>query len=328
MKLQPLIAGMALSAMAFPALAAEYFPDVPSDHDNSRAIMLLQQAGVFSGYPDGTFRPGQSINRAELLKIFVSSIGDSAGVLEAGNCFPDVHEGDWFSSYVCTAVKRGWVSGYPDEYFRPERQVTLVEALKMLTLVRGYDINSRRFPAEGYPREEWFSKYIDAALWKDAVALETIWGREPLDGLDKPLSRMRAAEILYRGMLNEGHVRYVFKNDACDMESAKTVTLRKYDRKYNDDSTVIIDFDIIGILDDESECVISLSANPYAGASRWWNSRTMFLVSSVDHEEILEEAPVKGGKVYLRGGHETAGLGDDVWVLNLDTGNFSPVPLQ
>lgn len=309
-------------------LAAQtYFPDVPGDHDNTKAIMLLQQAGLFSGYPDGTFRPGQSINRAELLKILIMSIGsDAAGKPEPADCFPDVHAADWFSPYVCFAAAKLWVTGYPDGYFRPERMVSLVEALKMLSTVRQYNPDAfRRFPASGYPRGEWYSPYINIALNKDFVSLETIWGNDIWDGLDKPLTRMRGAEMLYRAMMDDGRVRFFFKTEACDLKKdVQKIHLRRYDAKYNNDGTVILDFDLIGKTADGKECPIAVHANPYAGVSRYWHSRTMFLVSADNHDDILEEAPVIDGNVYFRSGHETAGLSGSLWSFNVLTGSFAP----
>lgn len=314
------------SALAATSAASTYFPDVPTDHDNAKALRVLQQTGLLGGYPDGTFRPGQTINRAELLKILIGSIGTATvSPPTPGDCFPDVRAADWFSPYVCLAVSNGWVEGYPDGMFRPERQVTLVEALKMLATVRQYDTTGPRFPAEGYPRDQWFTPYIDTALSKDAVSLETITGRPIQDGLDKPLTRMRAAEILYRAMLSDGRVRFSYKTNACALTDVKTVSLRKYEIKYNDDNTVIVDFDILGTTGDGKECIIAINGNPYAGVSRWWYSRTMFLVEAHDYDQFVEEVPVINGNIYLRGGHETAGLGKDVWRLDMKTGSFELV---
>ena len=51
--------------------AAGIFPDVSQSHKNHDAIIYLYQEGVINGYPDGTFKPENTLNRAELLKILV-----------------------------------------------------------------------------------------------------------------------------------------------------------------------------------------------------------------------------------------------------------------
>lgn len=45
------------------------FSDVPFNHLNAETIDYVQANGIVSGYPDGTFRPDQTINRAEFVKI-------------------------------------------------------------------------------------------------------------------------------------------------------------------------------------------------------------------------------------------------------------------
>lgn len=305
------------------------FPDVPSDHDNSRAIMILQQAGLFTGYPDGTFGPSFSINRAELLKILVMSLGsDSYAHATPDNCFPDVHKDDWFSTYVCFAAAQKWVSGYPDGMFRPERVVNLAEALKMIVTIRQLDLNPRRFPAQGYARDAWYTPYIDTLMWNDAVSLESITGAEkifPREGIDAPLTRMRAAELLYREMLFEGRVMYRFDQNVCKMSDVQTVSLHTYDTKITSDNTAIIDFDILGKTRDGQQCVIASHANPYAGVSRYWNSRTMFLVTKEEPDTVLDEVSA-GSTIYLRSGHETAGLGNQLWAYDTATNMMSMVP--
>lgn len=332
MKLFSLFIGLLFSFVILPVQASHLsghvsFPDVASDHDNIKAITLLQEAGLFTGYPDGTFGPQRSINRAELLKVLIASLGADVTIGEGSDCFPDVRSSDWFSPYVCFAAQQGWVAGYPDGTFRPDRPVNLAEALKMFVTIRQYESGDRRHPATGYERGQWYTPYVDTMLSKDAVSLETVTGNDD-DGLDNPLTRMRAAEILFRTMLTEGRVRYAFDTGACNLKDVVQVTLRKFDLKINPDNTVIIDFDIMGTTTKGRECIISTHANPYAGVSRYWNSQTMFLVSSNDHEEILEKALVKNGKVYMRSGHETAGLGDDLWVFDLTTGVFTQIPFE
>ena len=47
--------------------------------------------------------------------------------------FPDVPGDAWFAPYVQEAFATGVVNGYPDGYFRPENQINLTEALKIIS---------------------------------------------------------------------------------------------------------------------------------------------------------------------------------------------------
>lgn len=89
------------------------FFDVSTTHDNYRAIQYLKENNVVDGYPDGTFQPERVLNRAELMKLLVTSQGFSPDPNTYKNCFPDVGE-EWFAVYVCYAKEQGWVQGYSD----------------------------------------------------------------------------------------------------------------------------------------------------------------------------------------------------------------------
>lgn len=88
--------------------------------------------GILSGYNDSTFRPNNSVTRAEALKI----------VLEANKVQPqnapglqyrDVATTDWFAPYVNTAYQTGLVKGYADGTFKPYQPITRAEAAKIIS---------------------------------------------------------------------------------------------------------------------------------------------------------------------------------------------------
>jgi len=57
------------------ALAASTtgFSDVPSDYLYYDGITYVQSAGIATGYPNGTFKPENPVNRAEFTKIVINS---------------------------------------------------------------------------------------------------------------------------------------------------------------------------------------------------------------------------------------------------------------
>lgn len=98
----------------------------------SEAIEELRNRGIIEGYQDDTFRPDTPINRAEFLKILIES-RFAKHMPSDLRCFTDLEmkTPQWYAHAVCSARELGIVSGYPDGFFRPERTVNLVEALKM-----------------------------------------------------------------------------------------------------------------------------------------------------------------------------------------------------
>lgn len=116
------------------------FSDLDEGHKNFEAIFYLKENGIINGYPDGTFKPDNTINRAELLKILMESNYDESDFAHHGdtNCFSDVKANEWYTKYICAAKAANIISGYPDGSFKPDQTVNKVEALKMLLNAYGY----------------------------------------------------------------------------------------------------------------------------------------------------------------------------------------------
>lgn len=115
------------------------------------SIENLAAIGVVSGYENGEFRPEAEVNRAEFLKMVFAAL-DEANASYSGGCFPDVGN-EWFAPYVCYARDAGIVVGYPDGFYRPAQEVTMVEAFKIALEAFGFPLED----VEG----EWFYKYRD-----------------------------------------------------------------------------------------------------------------------------------------------------------------------
>lgn len=107
------------------------FSDVSPDRWSSKHIATLARGRILEGYPDGTFRPGNFITRAELATI--AARFDELSFLEE-NVFPDV-EGHWAEKYINSAAAKGWVEGYPDGTFKPDDYITRAEFVTLVNRV-------------------------------------------------------------------------------------------------------------------------------------------------------------------------------------------------
>ena len=82
------------------------------------------QKGIVSGYPDGSFKPNQAITRAE----FASIAARFADLTESKDLsFSDLDASYWGYKAIRLAASNGWISGYPDNTFRPEQAITRAE---------------------------------------------------------------------------------------------------------------------------------------------------------------------------------------------------------
>src|SRR5206468_6427011 len=98
------------------------------------------------GYADGTFRPYNSVTRAQVVKIVVLAFGFSL-VAPDGQRFSDVAVNDELASYIETAYAHGLVSGYADGTFRPNNNVTRGQLAKIVVQASGLKLANPSTPS-------------------------------------------------------------------------------------------------------------------------------------------------------------------------------------
>lgn len=110
------------------------FSDVPSDAWYAQAVNTLASLGKVSGVGDHKFLPERAITRAEFVTM---AMGFADLVSSPDSAFPDVSPEDWYYKAVMSAADYGWVSGYPDGSFGPQRLVTRGEAAVVVNRMLG-----------------------------------------------------------------------------------------------------------------------------------------------------------------------------------------------
>lgn len=106
------------------------FPDVNSGDWFYDYVTTMYNYGWINGNPDGTFRPGNGINRAELAKMIVNAFELDVDTTGAPH-FSDVNSDAWFYDFVETAYNNGLMRGYADGTFGPNGAVTRAETVKI-----------------------------------------------------------------------------------------------------------------------------------------------------------------------------------------------------
>jgi len=168
------------------------FTDYNDSDPGFVAVMSLRASGVISGYPDGTFRPHGSINRAELMKILLEGF-HSNEIKEEKNCFPDV-QNEWFAKYICAGKRLGWIDGYPDGTFKPANSVNRAEGIKIIMSSLTTNTGTQEVLARDVPEESWFRSFVSKAIAKGIVMNERLF--KP----SQNLTREDAALWIYRGL--------------------------------------------------------------------------------------------------------------------------------
>lgn len=196
---------------------AATFSDVGYDNGNYAAIEYLKGEGVVKGYEDGSYKPVNKINRAEFLKIVMEASGKKS---EGENCYGDVRNA-WYAGYVCAATELGLVNGYPDGYFRPEREINFAEAAKIIVNTMGLELDESR----GLEKDdEWYERYV--------VSLE-IGSAIPgsVNSFDQRVTRGEMAEIIWRIKAKPDYVKSIsYKTIEKKMAAAESGgKLQKFD---------------------------------------------------------------------------------------------------
>ena len=109
------------------------FSDVKAGDWFNTAVSTMVNAGILTGYNDGTFRPSDPITRAEFATIAARFLSDPYSLQDQ---FYDT-EGHWAEVYINRAAEVGWINGYNDGSFRPNKAITRAEAVTLVNNVLG-----------------------------------------------------------------------------------------------------------------------------------------------------------------------------------------------
>ena len=140
--------------------AKQQFTDVSKAHPNYDAIKYLQAEGIVSGYSDGTFKPANTVNRVESLKMLMLAFDLEAG--PSGSLpFSDTDDSAWYASVLATALEKAIVKGYENGTFKPSNTVNKAEYLKMLFLTAGISPSENLVanPYSDVPKDAWYAPY-------------------------------------------------------------------------------------------------------------------------------------------------------------------------
>jgi hypothetical protein len=99
-------------------------------------ITALAERRILNGYPDRTFRPNNSVTRAEFAAIIAKVFTQPSK--RAYVPFTDVPTNHWAANAIKGAYETGFLSGYPDRTFRPNHRIARGDVL--VALVNGLDL--------------------------------------------------------------------------------------------------------------------------------------------------------------------------------------------
>ena len=121
--------------------AASFTDEADINDVNKEAVDTLVALGVIEGYLDGTFRPDDTVTRAEMAKmIYIIRTGrsDASAYNDDATTFTDIGD-HWARGYIKYCNSMGIIAGHSATRFAPDATVTTQEAAKMLLVTLGYN---------------------------------------------------------------------------------------------------------------------------------------------------------------------------------------------
>ncbi len=176
------------STYYFTAMWSRYKSDVPYMLNGTDHYAYIK------GYPNGSFKPTDTITRAEAATIFYRLLTDTTRKAYATtyNSFKDVPATAWYNTAVSTMAKLGIVNGGADGYFRPNDPITRAEIAAMIARCDGaYYTGTSTVFSDTYGH--WAAGYIDRAY-----ELGWINGYGTTYAPDRYISRAETVAVLNR----------------------------------------------------------------------------------------------------------------------------------
>ncbi|WP_158299396.1 S-layer homology domain-containing protein [Paenibacillus antri] len=162
------------------ALATGRFVDLGNDRfgievevTGSASFTLIQFAAsgktsshsaYIQGYPDGEFKPGREVTRAEMAALFARNLGGKGYTFMPGASFYDVSADHWAAQAIEVVKAAGLMIGGPDGNFRPDEMVTRAEMAQMSARLKSMKYESSKRTSDNFADvgEHWAAGAIDA----------------------------------------------------------------------------------------------------------------------------------------------------------------------
>ncbi len=212
MNLKKVLALVLAFACAFTMFAGAASYSDQADIKASTAVDMLSSLGVIQGYDDGSFKPNNTVTRAQMAKMIFTIMNggnDNANAYASlPTAFTDLPTAAWAQGYVRYLQNTGIIAGKSATKFAPNDTVTGLEAAKMVLVAAGY--NAQKAGLTGAAWAQNTMKYGQ---------LNNLFENVDAD-LNAALPRQYAAQILYNALDME---RVVWSNDIEDFKPATDV---------------------------------------------------------------------------------------------------------
>ncbi len=193
------------------------FSDVEAGYWAQPFIQALAAKNIITGFPDGTFKPNEPVDRAEFAAMIQKAFNQKPVRQVGVSAFKDVPADYWAASAIEEAYKTGFMSGFPGALFLPNEPIPKVQAIVALTNGLGLaprgsasDINRSYYLDAGLIPIYAINNVAAATQANAVVNYPNVRVLNPL----MPLTRAEAAAHLYQALVRLGQVQPLASNVA------------------------------------------------------------------------------------------------------------------
>jgi len=134
--------------------AKKVFKDVKPSFWGAKYIEVAKREGLIKGYPDGSFRPNNKINKAEGVAVLVRFENLKVAHEVYEKPYWDVSVNNWSAKYIQAAKEHGMLKYVTRNYLHPKQNLARAEAVEMFstTTLAGNEIKDLYSWEKGYQR--------------------------------------------------------------------------------------------------------------------------------------------------------------------------------
>ncbi|MBQ7566498.1 MAG: S-layer homology domain-containing protein [Oscillospiraceae bacterium] len=184
------LTALLLALVLLAGMASAAFTDADKiTPDYTEAVSYMSEQKIIGGFPDGSFKPADTLTRAQAAKIICTMLegADKVDAISAAASFADVPTDHWASKYIGYCADKGVVSGVGNNKFNPNGQLTGAAFGKMLLVAHGAD--GSRFTGEN-----WVLNVQKALRGEEA--------NYKVSASEDPMRREQACQMAYNFVVN------------------------------------------------------------------------------------------------------------------------------
>ncbi len=200
-------------------------PEDITDKNQVKAVDALMSLGIVNGYTDGSYKPENTVTRAEMAKLLVTALGHGDLAQGSESSFKDA-KGKWYDGFVAMAAGLDLVTGYPDGTFKGDNPVSYQEAIVMTLRALGYNNSAVNNGVNAYNASKYKALGANLGLLKDVTFKNSGANRGDIAVIVYNALECETVKINEKG-LAEKIVAYTYEQPITGTNKTKVVTVNE-----------------------------------------------------------------------------------------------------